>query len=93
MPIRYAVLGSSHPDESGHRRRWIRPDVAARLPRSRCVGADLGESSLKLLDRAVEIPAQRVETLGEGDLAAVNNSFGFGGANVAVAVTNANVSR
>ena len=28
----------------------------------------------------------------EGDLAAVNNSFGFGGANVAVVVTNANVT-
>ena len=27
-----------------------------------------------------------------GDLAAINNSFGFGGHNVAIAVTNANVT-
>ncbi|MDQ7991261.1 MAG: beta-ketoacyl-[acyl-carrier-protein] synthase family protein, partial [Propionicimonas sp.] len=31
--------------------------------------------------------------LPEGDLAAINNSFGFGGHNVAVALTNANVTR
>ena len=31
--------------------------------------------------------------LPEGDLAAINNSFGFGGHNVAVAITNANASR
>ena len=42
---------------------------------------------------AIDIAANVARPLGEGDLAAVNNSFGFGGANVAVAVTNANVSR
>ena len=41
----------------------------------------------------IDIAANVARPLGEGDLAAVNNSFGFGGANVAVAVTNANVSR
>ena len=29
--------------------------------------------------------------LGVGDLAAINNSFGFGGHNVAIALTNANI--
>ncbi len=44
-------------------------------------------------DLGINIAANVARPLGEGDLAAVNNSFGFGGANVAVAVTNANVSR
>jgi 3-oxoacyl-[acyl-carrier-protein] synthase II len=44
-------------------------------------------------DLGIDIAANVSRPLGEGDLAAVNNSFGFGGANVAVAVTNANVSR
>ena len=44
-------------------------------------------------DLGIDIAANVARPLGEGDLAAVNNSFGFGGANVAVAVTNANVSR
>lgn len=39
----------------------------------------------------IDIAANVARPLGEGDLAAVNNSFGF--ANVAVAVTNANDSR
>lgn len=34
--------------------------------------------------------ASRVRDLPDGDLAALNNSFGFGGHNVAIAVTNAN---
>lgn len=36
--------------------------------------------------------ATSVRDLPEGDLAALNNSFGFGGHNVAVALTNANVN-
>ena len=44
-------------------------------------------------DLGIDIAANVARPLSEGDLAAVNNSFGFGGANVAVAVTNANVSR
>ncbi|MFT3831887.1 MAG: beta-ketoacyl-[acyl-carrier-protein] synthase family protein [Micropruina sp.] len=41
----------------------------------------------------IDIAANASRPLPEGDLAAVNNSFGFGGANVAIAVTNANVTR
>ena len=37
--------------------------------------------------------ATRTTELPEGDLAALNNSFGFGGHNVSVAVTNANANR
>jgi len=44
-------------------------------------------------DLGIDIAANVARPLGAGDLAAVNNSFGFGGANVAVAVTNANISR
>ena len=44
-------------------------------------------------DLGIDIAANVARPLGEGDLAAINNSFGFGGANVAVAVTNANVTR
>ncbi len=40
----------------------------------------------------IDIAANVARPLGAGDLAAVNNSFGFGGANVAVAVTNANIT-
>ncbi|SHJ13502.1 3-oxoacyl-[acyl-carrier-protein] synthase II [Tessaracoccus bendigoensis DSM 12906] len=40
----------------------------------------------------VDIAVNATRTLGEGDLAALNNSFGFGGSNVAVAVTNQNVT-
>lgn len=40
-------------------------------------------------DLGIDI-ATNVRQLPEGDLAAINNSFGFGGHNVAVAVTNAN---
>ncbi len=39
----------------------------------------------------IDIAANKPRPLPEGDLAAINNSFGFGGANVAVAFTNANV--
>lgn len=38
----------------------------------------------------IDIAVNEARSLPEGDLAAINNSFGFGGANVAVAVTNAN---
>lgn len=41
-------------------------------------------------DLGIDIAANVSRPLPEGDLAAVNNSFGFGGANVAVVVTNAN---
>ncbi len=44
-------------------------------------------------DLGIDIAANVARPLPEGDLAAINNSFGFGGANVAVAVTNANVTR
>jgi 3-oxoacyl-[acyl-carrier-protein] synthase II len=38
----------------------------------------------------IDIAANVARPLPDGDLAALNNSFGFGGANVAVVVTNAN---
>lgn len=41
-------------------------------------------------DLGIDIAANVSRPLPSGDLAAVNNSFGFGGANVAVVVTNAN---
>ena len=41
----------------------------------------------------LDIAANATRTLPAGDLAALNNSFGFGGSNVAVAVTNANANR
>lgn len=40
----------------------------------------------------IDVAANEPRTLPQGDLAAVNNSFGFGGANVAVAVSNENVT-
>lgn len=40
----------------------------------------------------LDIAANEPRPLPEGDLAALNNSFGFGGHNVAVAVTNENVT-
>lgn len=40
-------------------------------------------------DLPIDIAANTTRQLPDGDLAALNNSFGFGGANVAVAVTNA----
>ena len=44
-------------------------------------------------DLGIDIAANVKRPLAaEGDLAAINNSFGFGGANVAVAVTNANIT-
>lgn len=42
---------------------------------------------------SIDVAANEPRPLPEGDLAALNNSFGFGGHNVAVAVTNANVTR
>jgi 3-oxoacyl-[acyl-carrier-protein] synthase II len=44
-------------------------------------------------DLPIDVAANATRRLKDGDLAALNNSFGFGGSNVAVAVTNANVSR
>ncbi|MDO5083952.1 MAG: beta-ketoacyl-[acyl-carrier-protein] synthase family protein [Arachnia propionica] len=41
----------------------------------------------------IDIAVNAPRDLPGGDLAAVNNSFGFGGANVAVVVTNANITR
>jgi 3-oxoacyl-[acyl-carrier-protein] synthase II len=52
--------------------------------------------TINLEDPEPDLPidvAATVRDLPGGDLAAVNNSFGFGGHNVAVIVTNANVSR
>jgi len=43
-------------------------------------------------DLGIDIAANVARPLPSGDLAAVNNSFGFGGANVAVVVTNANIT-
>ncbi|GAB3702488.1 beta-ketoacyl-[acyl-carrier-protein] synthase family protein [Mariniluteicoccus flavus] len=40
----------------------------------------------------IDIAANTARPLGPGDLAALNNSFGFGGPNVALAFTNANAS-
>lgn len=39
----------------------------------------------------IDIAAREPRTLGSGDLAALNNSFGFGGHNVALALTNQHV--
>ena len=41
----------------------------------------------------IDVAANATRALPDGDLAALNNSFGFGGSNVAVAVTNANANR
>ncbi|MCC6494868.1 MAG: beta-ketoacyl-[acyl-carrier-protein] synthase family protein [Propionibacteriaceae bacterium] len=41
-------------------------------------------------DLGIDIAANVARPLPDGDLAAINNSFGFGGHNVAIAVTNAN---
>ena len=43
-------------------------------------------------DLPIDIAVNETRPLGDGALAAVNNSFGFGGSNVAVAVTNENVT-
>ncbi|OYO17272.1 beta-ketoacyl-[acyl-carrier-protein] synthase II [Enemella dayhoffiae] len=43
-------------------------------------------------DLGIDIAANTARSLPEGDLAALNNSFGFGGPNVAIAFTNANVT-
>ena len=42
---------------------------------------------------SIDVAANEPRALPEGDLAALNNSFGFGGHNVAVAVTKANANR
>jgi 3-oxoacyl-[acyl-carrier-protein] synthase II len=43
-------------------------------------------------DLGIDIAANVARPLQDGDLAAINNSFGFGGHNVAIAVTNANAT-
>lgn len=43
-------------------------------------------------DLGIDIAANKPRELGSGDLAALNNSFGFGGPNVAIAFTNQNVT-
>jgi 3-oxoacyl-[acyl-carrier-protein] synthase II len=43
-------------------------------------------------DLGIDIAANVTRELPAGDLAAINNSFGFGGHNVAIAVTNANAT-
>ena len=43
-------------------------------------------------DLGIDIAANVARPLPAGDLAAINNSFGFGGHNVAIAVTNANAT-
>jgi 3-oxoacyl-[acyl-carrier-protein] synthase II len=43
-------------------------------------------------DLGIDIAALKPRALPEGDLAALNNSFGFGGHNVAIAVTNQNAT-
>ena len=43
-------------------------------------------------DLGIDIAANVARALPAGDLAAINNSFGFGGHNVAIAVTNANAT-
>ena len=50
--------------------------------------------NIENLDPAVDVEiATTTRQLPAGDLAAVNNSFGFGGHNVAVVVTNQHQSR
>lgn len=44
-------------------------------------------------DLGIDIAANEARPLPAGDLAGINNSFGFGGHNVAIAVTNANSTR
>lgn len=44
-------------------------------------------------DLGIDIAANVARPLPAGDLAGINNSFGFGGHNVAIAVTNANSNR
>jgi 3-oxoacyl-(acyl-carrier-protein) synthase len=44
-------------------------------------------------DLGIDIAANQTRPLPAGDLAGINNSFGFGGHNVAIAVTNANSTR
>ena len=39
----------------------------------------------------IDVAANVARPLAAGDLAAINNSFGFGGHNVAIALTNANI--
>ncbi len=41
---------------------------------------------------SIDVAANEPRPLPEGDLAALNNSFGFGGHNVALALTNANIT-
>ena len=57
----------------------------------------LAPATINLVDLDPEVGLDVVRgshrTLPEGELLALNNSFGFGGHNVAVAVTNANVTR
>lgn len=52
--------------------------------------------TINLVDREddldIDIAANETRELPQGDLAALNNSFGFGGHNVAIVVTNANVT-
>lgn len=43
-------------------------------------------------DLGIDIAANTARELGPGDLAGLNNSFGFGGPNVAIAFTNANIT-
>jgi len=43
-------------------------------------------------DLPIDVAANVARDLPSGDLAAVNNSFGFGGHNVAIVVTNANIT-
>lgn len=43
-------------------------------------------------DLPIDVAANATRSLPAGDLAAVNNSFGFGGSNVAVVVTNENIT-
>lgn len=43
-------------------------------------------------DLGIDIAANTARELGSGDLAAINNSFGFGGPNVALCFTNENIA-
>ncbi|MEN0070911.1 MAG: hypothetical protein AAGC63_07870 [Propionicimonas sp.] len=69
-------------------------DLSLKGTGTRVGGGTFSESELEdpEPDLGIDI-ATSPRPLPEGDLAAINNSFGFGGHNVAVALTNANVTR
>ena len=62
------------------------------LPRIIRAGRHLARPKRYMPGLPIDIAANQTRALPDGQLAAINNSFGFGGSNVAVAVTNQNVT-